>query len=491
MRVLFAGGGTGGHINPALAIASIIQAHDPEAEFLFAGTPGGMEARLVPQSGYQLATIQVAGFQRKLSMNNVKRNAKALYYLAKSGKRARQIVTEFKPDLAIGTGGYVAGPVIRMAAKMGVPCAIHEQNAYPGVTNKMLSQNVDHVMLTVKEALKYMEFDSPYTVTGLPVRSGITRKTKEEARRELGFDDSMCILSFGGSLGAGCINEVMEALIPWHVQENLKINHIHGYGGMGRESFPAAMERAGISMRSKRLRITEYINDMDTCLAAADLVICRAGATTLAELEAAGKASILIPSPIVAGNHQLHNANVLGKAGAAIVIEQKNVTVADMIGHVKALYDDPQKLQTMSRQAASLQITDTPDRIWAVVEELLAIGQQRKAAAQGKSDPSADSEKKKLTFKETMVRAKRGIASCMPKFLPDRAPQSEEEEETSTAEASAEETSTGNAAEAPASTAAPEPPTTAPATEEATSKEEKTDGSAETAAAPSALSDAE
>ena len=371
MKVLFAGGGTGGHINPALAIASIIQSHQPDAEFLFAGTPTGMEAKLVPQSGYQLATIKVAGFQRKLTMKNIRRNAQAAWYLATSGKRAKQIVNEFQPDIAIGTGGYVAGPVIRMAAKMGVPCAIHEQNAFPGVTNKMLSKEVDHVMLTVKEALEYMDFDCPYTITGLPVRAGILQKTKEQARKELGFDDSMCILSFGGSLGAGCINEVMEELIPWHVKNGMAINHIHGYGGMGRESFPAAMRAAGIPMRSDRLRITEYIHDMDTCLAAADLVICRAGASTLAELEAAGKASILIPSPIVAGNHQLHNANVLGKAGAAIVIEQKNVTVEGMMHHVEELYENRAMLKDMAYQASQLAIPDTADRIYRVVETLM------------------------------------------------------------------------------------------------------------------------
>ncbi len=418
MRVLLAGGGTGGHINPALAIASIIQAHDPEAEFLFAGTPDGMESRLVPQSGYQLATIEVAGFQRKISIENIKRNAKALYFLAKSGKRARQIVEDFKPDIAIGTGGYAAGPVIRMAAKLGVPCAIHEQNAFPGITNKMLSQYTDHVMLTVKEALEYMEFDCPYTVTGLPVRSGISLKSKEQARRELGFDDNLCILSFGGSLGAGCINEVMENIIPWTVKKNMEINHIHGYGGMGRDTFPEAMEKAGIPMRSKRLRITEYINDMDTCLAAADLVICRAGASTLAELEAAGKPSILIPSPIVAGNHQFHNANVLGKAGAAIVIEQKNVSIEGMMRHIKKLYDEPERLETMSRKAASLQIDDTPDRIWAVIESLYKKSTDKKKAAEIK--PQEPEEKEKLTFKGAMSKTKDAVMSCVPQMLPDK-----------------------------------------------------------------------
>lgn len=372
MKVLFAGGGTGGHINPALAIASIIREHDPDAEFLFAGTPNGMEARLVPQAGYRLETIQVAGFQRKLTLKNVKRNAKALAYLMRSGKRAKEIIRGFQPDIAIGTGGYVAGPVIRMAAKMGIPCAIHEQNAYPGITNKMLAKEVSHVMLTVEEALQYMSPSCPYTVTGLPVRSDILKQTKEEARRALGFDDSLCILSFGGSLGAGCINSAMEQMIPWHVKEGLRINHIHGYGGMGKETFPAAMQAAGIPMKSDRLRITEYINDMDTCLAAADLVICRAGASTLAELEAVGKASILIPSQIVAGNHQYYNAMVLGKAGAAIVMEQKDVTPQILIEQVKRLYEHPEQLAEMSQHAAELAVPDTADRIWNVVEQLYA-----------------------------------------------------------------------------------------------------------------------
>ncbi len=373
MKVLLAGGGTGGHINPALAIASIIKEHVPDAEFLFAGTPNGMEAKLIPQAGYNFAEIKVAGFQRKISIENIGRNFKALGYLMTSGSRAKSIIKEFNPDIAIGTGGYVSGPVIRMAAKMGVATAIHEQNAYPGVTNKILAKEVDKVMLTVKEALDYMDNNVNYTITGLPVREGIASKSKAQARKELGFDNEMCILSFGGSLGAGCINETMEAVIEWHTKNGFKINHIHGYGGMGKETFPMAMKQKGIPMKNNRLRITEYINDMDTCLAAADLVVCRAGASTLAELEAAGKASILIPSPIVAGNHQFHNANVLGKAGAAVVIEQKNVTNDVMIEKIKELYENRSKLEQMSVNASELAVRDTNDRIYAVIEELALL----------------------------------------------------------------------------------------------------------------------
>lgn len=371
MKVLLAGGGTGGHINPALAIASIIKAHMPDTEFLFAGTPNHMESTLVPKAGYKLAPIKVEGFQRHISLENIGRNAKAVWYLAGSGPRAKQIIREFQPDIAIGTGGYVAGPIIRMAAKLGIPTAIHEQNAYPGVTNKLLAKEVNHVMLTVEEALKYFEDGIQYTVTGLPVRAELLKKTKAQARAELGFDDSFTILSFGGSLGAGVINETMAEVLKWHTSEGLPINHIHGYGGMGRDTFPQKMETYGIPMKNSRIRISEYINDMDTCMAAADLVVCRSGANALAELEALGKPSILIPSPIVAGNHQYHNAMVLGKAGAAQVIEQKNVTSADMIARVKALYHDQPKLRSMAQSAASLAVRDTEDRIWSVVASLL------------------------------------------------------------------------------------------------------------------------
>ncbi len=372
MKVLIACGGTGGHINPGLAIADIIKEKYPDTQFLFAGTPKGMESKLVPKAGYKMETIKVAGFQRKISLENIGRNAKALAYLAVSGKRAKEIVRGFAPDIAIGTGGYAAGPVIRKAAKMGIPTAIHEQNAYPGVTNRLLSKEVDYVMLTVIEALEFMDKSKfEYSVTGLPVRSNINAVDKAEARKILGFDDSFTILSFGGSLGAGCINDTMADVVKWHTGKGLKINHIHGYGGMGKETFPKAMKDAGIPLKSSRLRITEYINDMDVCLAASDLVICRSGASTLAELEAAGKASILIPSPVVAGNHQYHNAMVLEKAGAAVVIEQKDASGDKIISEIERLYKSPDTVEVMSACAAGLHLKDTNERILSVVEKLI------------------------------------------------------------------------------------------------------------------------
>ncbi len=370
MKVLLAGGGTGGHINPALAIAELIREKRPDAEFLFVGTPNGMETKLVPEAGFSIETMHVAGFQRRLTAKNVRRNIRALWYLATSQSRAKKILKSFQPDVAIGTGGYVAGPILHAAAKLHIPYAIHEQNAYPGVTNKMLAKDAGVVLLTTEKALQHFQLTCPYRVTGLPVRGGISNISRAEARKKLGFNDDMCILSFGGSLGAGCINDVMAEMIPQHIRENRPINHIHGYGGMGKDSFPKAMQAAGIPLQSDRLRITEYIHDMDVCLAAADLVICRSGASTLAEIESVGRASILIPSPNVAENHQFHNANVLGEAGAAVVIGQNDVTPERISTEVDRLFQDRAQLKSMEEKAKSLEISDTNTRIWKALCEI-------------------------------------------------------------------------------------------------------------------------
>lgn len=375
LKVLLAGGGTAGHVNPALAIAEIIKSRRPDAEFAFAGNPEKLEAKLVPQAGYKFYPITVEGFQRRLSGENIKRNLHAAACLLKTGSRSKEIINDFKPDLVIGTGGYVAGPIVRQAAKMGIKTAIHEQNAYPGVTNKLLSRYADAVMLTVEEAKQYLDPRIEYSVTGLPVRSGFSRITKEQARRELGFDDdTVCILSTGGSLGAGAINSTVLDLIAWYKKEGIKVNHIHSYGGNGRETeFEKCLAEKGVALEeNKHLIVKEYISNMPTCMAAADLVISRCGANALTELEAMGRGSILVPSPIVAGNHQYHNGMVLQKAGAAIVIEQKELTSEWLIDTVKSLLDDRARLASLSENAAKLYITDTNDRIYKALEPLIA-----------------------------------------------------------------------------------------------------------------------
>ncbi len=370
LKVLLAGGGTAGHVNPALAIAEIIKEEYKDAKFLFAGTPFGIESTLIPKAGYDFAPIKVRGFQRKINAKNIGRNIKAGYYLMTSASRARKIIKEFAPDLVIGTGGYVSGPIVMTAAKMGIKTVIHEQNAFPGVTTKLLSKKVDMVMLTVEAAKKYIDSSVKQEVTGLPIRKAFNNITKEEAKAELGFDDEITILSTGGSLGAGMLNITVADLIASYKGKK-KINHIHSYGKMGRDTFVDDLRLKGVDINNSRYIIKEYIDNMPVCMAAADLIISRCGANALVEIENIGRGSILIPSPIVAENHQYHNGMVLQNAGAGIVIEQKDLTSELLIKTVEELCEDKEKLMALSENAKKLAITDTNERIINIINSVL------------------------------------------------------------------------------------------------------------------------
>ena len=361
LKVLLAGGGTAGHVNPALAIAEIIKKNYPDAEIAFAGNPEKIEAKLVPQSGYKFYPIQIEGFQRKINGKNIRRNFHALWCLALSGKRSKNIIEDFRPDLVIGTGGYVSGPIVRKASKMGIKTAVHEQNAFPGVTNKMLSEDVDVVMMTVQEASGYFPKAKKKVVTGLPVRNAFSKMSKEDAKAQLGFDkDTVCVLSTGGSLGARVLNEHIQKLLKWYQDNGVKVNHIHSYGTYkGYKDFVSETEKTGVKIKDNpSLIIKDYIN-MPVAMAAADLVITRCGAASLAELEAMGRASVLIPSPMVAENHQYHNGMVLQNAGAGVVIEEKNLTDELFINTVKDFIENPDKLKKCSENASRLHIADT------------------------------------------------------------------------------------------------------------------------------------
>lgn len=371
MRVLFVCGGTGGHINPALAVAGYLKKQQPNAQILFAGSPLGMEAGLVPKAGFDFAPIKVKGFQRQFSWRNLKNNMMAVVYLTTSGYRSRQILREFRPDVVMGTGGYVSGPLVRQAAKMGISTLTHEQNAFPGVTTKLLSKYVDRVMLAVPEAKKYLNPNARFVVTGNPVREAFFTADRNAVRKKMGLEEKICVLSFGGSLGARRVNEAMAELIA-HNQNNPNIFHIHATGAYGTELFPQLLKEKGItnSKTNPNLDIREYIYDMPECFAAADLVIGRSGASTLSELEAAGKASILIPSPNVAENHQYHNAMTLVRKDAAVVIEEKDLTGKRLCDAFDRLFADPERLRRLGENAASLAINDANDRIYRQIIEL-------------------------------------------------------------------------------------------------------------------------
>ena len=371
MRVLIAAGGTAGHINPALAIAGAIKKADPSAEIHFAGRKEGMEYRLVTQVGYPFHHIEITGFQRKLSLHNIKRNIVTLWNLALSGPKAKAIMKEVQPDLVIGCGGYVSGPVVRCAARQGIKTALHEQNAFPGVTNKLLAPDVDIVFAAVPAAVEKLGAPEKTIVVGNPVRPEVftQAKNREAIRAELGAGDRTVILSFGGSLGARRVNEVVADLCAWEKETHRNVLHLHATGSRGVKLFEGLEKEKGFAP-GENLVVTEYINNMPQLLAAADLVIARSGALTLAELEAVGRASVLIPSPNVAENHQYYNALELQKAGAAVVIEEKNLTGDGLVKTVETLLTSPGKLAEMGANAKTL---GNPHSLDLITEKLLKL----------------------------------------------------------------------------------------------------------------------
>lgn len=367
-KIIFAAGGTGGHINPALAVAGEVRRQYPDAKILFIGTAEKMEARLVPAAGYDFKTIQISGFNRVLNLNGIKQNIKTLSHLLKSSSQAKKIIKEFAPDVVIGFGGYVSGPVVRAAAKLGIPTAIHEQNAFPGVTNKTLAKMVDAVMLTAEQAAQYMQPKNPVIVTGLPVRGELLEADRDISRAELGLDEKPLILSMGGSLGAKAINEAMLEVISNRWQAN-NCTFMHATGKDCKD-FPERLAQNGVDLNAKNIIVRDYINDMHRCLAAADLVICRAGASSLSEFQALGKPSILIPYPFATENHQFHNAKALADKGAAIVIEEKDLTSAKLMQQIDTLLESPGKLDSMGRAAKSMAVTDAQARIVEVLGKI-------------------------------------------------------------------------------------------------------------------------
>ncbi len=367
MKVLFTGGGTAGHINPALAAAGYLKQKEPDTEILYVGNKGGMEERLVANAGYPMKTIHISGFQRKLTPKNLWRNAGTLVKVFTATAEARRIIQEFAPDVCVGTGGYVSGPVIREAAKLGIPCVIHESNAYPGVTTKMLAKSVKTVMLAVPDARKYFDSTINCTVTGNPVRGEVLAAEREESRKALGLDDRPLILSFGGSLGASALNRAAAYMLAQSAREK-KYQHIHGYGQHD-EKFLSECREFGLDIEANpQIKLLEYIDNMPQCLSAADLVIGRAGAMTLTEIEAKAKASILVPSPNVAENHQFHNAMALVSRGAAEIIEEKDLTGEVLWRKIQKIAGDPDRLRSLGENAGKMEILDASERIYRVIK---------------------------------------------------------------------------------------------------------------------------
>ena len=372
MKFLFTCGGTAGHINPALAVAGAIKAAAPDSEFLFIGAEGRMETDLVPRAGYEIRTVRITNIHRGFSMEDIKHNLATLRNVVVSTGEAKRIIREFGPDAAVGTGGYVCYPVLRAAHELGVPTAVHESNAVPGLTTKMLEGSVDAVMVGFEESRANYKHPERVAVTGTPVRGEFLHADKRQAKRALGLaEDKPLVASVWGSLGAGHMNEIMTDFIV-RACANPFFSLIHSAGKAGYEKMAAALAAEKPGYEGLGMDVRPYIYDMQTVMAAADLVLCRAGASTLAELTAMGKPAVLVPSPNVTNNHQEKNARVLEAARGARGLLQTQLPADSLLGLVSELLHHGETLEEMSANMRALGVTDATDRIADIVLGLAA-----------------------------------------------------------------------------------------------------------------------
>lgn len=371
MNILFACGGTAGHINPAVALARMFRERDG-AQVLFVGADGGMETRLVPKEGFPLKTVTITNFRRSLTPAALGHNVGTLANLARSAGQAKAILKEFKPDLVVGTGGYASYPIVKAAAKKGVPTAVHESNAVPGLTTRALSKVADVVMVGFAESREHYADPDKVVVTGTPVRGDFFRYTRAEARQELGFqDDRPLLLSYWGSLGAEVMNGYMADFLRLECEKGAPFRHIHG-AGRDFALLTQALEQSGAaSCPHPGVEVREYIYDMPLVMAAADLVLCRSGASTISELTAIAKPSVLVPSPNVVADHQTKNARILADAGGAVLLPEKDCSGEKLYGVISGLLQDPDKRLEMSRRLSALSVPDANEKIYATLKGLL------------------------------------------------------------------------------------------------------------------------
>lgn len=354
MRVIMTGGGTGGHIYPAIAIADEIGRRYKEAQILFVGAQKGLEKTLVPKRGYPIELLTLEGFDRK----NPVRNIGVMRKLMKANARAREIIRTFHPDFVVGTGGYASAPVVKMAQKEGIPTYIHEQNAIPGVTNKLLEKHVRKIFLGFEKASEHFRSKDKQVVTGNPVREEFLHADKKDARRELGFaKDDFVVLAFGGSQGAGRINKAMLNVIKEFCSDE-KFRICLGTGSYYNKAILNELSESGIEL-GDNVVVKEFIDEIATYLVAADLVISRSGALTVAEVAVSGAPAIFIPSPVVTGNHQYYNAMALAEKGGALVFEEKNLKdESRLINAIKDLRNNPEKLAEMSEKCRDVGLKE-------------------------------------------------------------------------------------------------------------------------------------
>lgn len=373
MKAIIAAAGTGGHINPALAIANKIKQEEPNSEIIFVGTDRGLENDLIPRAGYDLKRIEAYGFNRKISLDNVKK----MYKTFKSIGQAKKIIQDFKPDIMIGTGGYICLPVALAANKLKVPIVLHESNAFPGVAIKMLSKKASAILVGFEDAKKRIRNTENVVVVGNPSKVkkiSFTNSQKEKILKEIGLTDieKPIVLVFGGSQGAQKINESFINIISKKINEKYQI--IWATGPNQYEIIKAKLQSLNINIDNiSNVKILPYIYNMEEVMNCVDLVVSRSGAMTITEISIVGKPSIFIPFPYATENHQEYNAKVLEKVGAAKIILDADLDFNILNSTINAIISDKEKMCRMSENAHAVEIKNVEDKIYVELRRIMEM----------------------------------------------------------------------------------------------------------------------
>ena len=372
MKVIFTCGGTAGHVNPALALAGYMKEKDPAVEILFVGAERGLERDLIAHTDYPFRTVNISSFHRSLKPKEIRHNLISVKNLLLAKRQADAILDGFRPDLIVGTGGYASYPIVRYGAKRGIPTAVHESNIVPGLTTKELEPYAQRIMVGFEDCRQHYKMPEKVVITGTPVRGDFFSQTKEDAKRKLGLDDGRpLVVSFWGSLGAGRMNVMMAEFIALESAHE-PFHHIHGVGSITWNRMQDELRTHGVDLAAHpSLDVREYIYDMADVMRAADLVLSRAGASTIAELTALGVPAILVPSPNVTNHHQEKNANALGDHGAALVLAEEGLDGKKLFTAAAGILHDEAKRAAMEKNMASLGVRDATERIYETVMSLV------------------------------------------------------------------------------------------------------------------------
>ena len=371
MNVIFTCGGTGGHINPAIAVANIWKERHPDSNILFIGGGDELEQELVPKAGYALRCVPAYGIWRSKSFRAFKGNIKAVCATVRGIGKCKKIFKEFKPDVIVGTGGYASFQALLAGHLLGIPTCVHESNAMPGMTTKLASRFVDKVLVCFPESIRHYKDSSKVEVVGMPVRREFIYTEKTQARKTLSLDDRPVIVSAFGSQGAMAMNRIMADLFRLQQDAGFPFQHIHAVGSYGWGWMPELVKEKGVDLeKTKSITMQEYIYNMPTVMAAADVVISRAGASTCNEIAASGTPCILIPSPNVTDNHQEKNARALERGGGAVVLLEKDCTAEKIFDEIKAITSDAKRYAQMEKALFQMVVPDSAERVCCIMETI-------------------------------------------------------------------------------------------------------------------------